>query len=146
MSIYSSQIRVSLKRLEASNLYPEMTAPIGRQLGCGSSVRIAAIAFLLCAAALSAQTETAQPVEERNFPLSTPVEAVQGDPGPLTFKGKTDYYVKSMFSPGTLARVAVMNGIGAIGGISEDSGTGASAYGRRLSSRYVAHFVGSTVP
>jgi hypothetical protein len=126
--------------LESSNLYRRMKATIVRQLACSPSVCAAAIAFFLCCGALSAQH-----VEEVDLPLATPVDAVQGNPAPLTFKGKTDYYVKSMFSPETLARVGVMNGVGAIGGISDDWGTGASAFGRRLGSRYASHFLSSTV-
>jgi hypothetical protein len=122
-----------------------MTARIVRQLACPPSVRLAAVAFLLCSGALSAQAQTARPVEQLDLPLSTPVEAVQGNPAPLTLQGKTDYYMKSMFSPETLARVGVMNGVGAIGGISDDWGTGASAFGRRLGSRYASHFLSSTV-
>ena len=73
------------------------------------------------------------------------MEAVVGQPEPLTLKGKTDYYLKSAFSPEALGRVGLMNSIGAIGGVSQDWGAGSSAYGRRLGTRYASHFLGSTV-
>lgn len=134
MSVYAAQFRVSHKRLESSNPYQRMTAfkVCFRSFG-------ATAAFLLCSGAASAQI---QPVDiEPDFPLATPVEAVQGVPEPLTLKGKTDYFLKSAFSAEALARVAVTTSIGQIGGASEEWGTGSGAYGRRLGARYASHFV-----
>jgi hypothetical protein len=106
---------------------------------------IAAAAFVLSFGPLSAQTQPAHLIGEPDFPLSTPVEAVQGKPEPLTLKGKTDYFLKSAFSPETLGRVGLMTSIGQIGGASEDWGTGSGAFARRLGSRYAGHFVNSSV-
>lgn len=104
------------------------------------------VAFLLCSGAVSAQTLSSQlPVDHPDFPLATPVEAVQGTPEPLNLKGKTDYFLKSAFSVESLSRVAATTSFTSIGGTSEDWGTGSSAYGRRLGSRYAGHFAGSSV-
>ncbi|HYP05349.1 MAG TPA: hypothetical protein VER03_03870 [Bryobacteraceae bacterium] len=96
-------------------------------------------AILLCSGALSAQVPN--DLTEPDFPLATPVEAVQGQPEALTLKGKTDYFLKSAFSAEALGRVALTTSIGQIGGASEEWGTGSSAYGRRLGARYASHFV-----
>jgi len=106
-------------------------------------------AFLICSWALSAQTQTLQPgqlpLQEPDFPLATPVEAVQGHPTPLDFKGKTDYFLKSAFSMESLGRVGLTTTIGQIGGVGDEWGTGGMAYGRRLRNNYTRHLVSSTV-
>jgi hypothetical protein len=103
-------------------------------------------AFLLCSWALSAQIQPGQlPIREPDFPLATPVEAVQGIPAPLDFSGKTDYFFKSAFSPETLGRVGLTTSLGQIGGVDEEWGSGAGAYGRRLRNNYVRHLVSSSV-
>jgi hypothetical protein len=112
----------------------------------GSSLRIGA-ALLISSWAVSAQVQPGQlPLDaESDFPLATPVEAVQGSPDPLTVAGKTDYWIKSAFSPESLSRVALFSAPGQIGGVNEEWGTGTGAYTRRMASRYAGHFTGSTV-
>lgn len=106
-------------------------------------------AFLLCSWALSAQIQPGQlPLlseSEPNFPLATPVAAVEGHPAPLDFQGKTDYFLKSAFSAESLGRVGLMTSIGQVAGVSEDWGTGGAAYGRRLRNNYTRHLVSSGV-
>jgi hypothetical protein len=118
-----------------------------RQVFCGRTFATAATAFLLCSGALTAQTLSGQLSleEEPDFPLATPVEAVQGTPEPLNLKGKTDYFLKSAFSTESLGRIALTTSLTSIGGTSEDWGTGTAAYGRRIGSRYAGHFAGSAV-
>ena len=103
-------------------------------------------AFLLCSWALSAQTQPGQlPLSEPDFPLATPVEAVQGIAPPLDFKGKTDYFLKSAFSVESLGRVGLMTTIGQIGGVEEEWGSGGPAYGRRMRNNYTRHLVSSSI-
>jgi hypothetical protein len=106
-------------------------------------------AFLLCSWALSAQIQPGQlPLvseSEPDFPLATPVSAVQGQAEPLSFKGKTNYFLKSAFSAETLGRVGLTTSIGQIAGVSEDWGTGGASYGRRLRNNYTRHLVSSGV-
>ena len=117
---------------------------LNARVGC--SLRLGA-ALLTCSWALSAQVQPGQiPLDAQpSFPLATPVPAVKGEAEPLTLAGKTDYWIKSAVSPESLTRVALFSIPGTIGGLDEEWGTGAAGYGRRLGSRYVGHFAGSTV-
>lgn len=81
---------------------------------------------LMCACVLGAQSQ--QPVQ------------------PLTLKGKTDYFLQTTFSPGTLGRVGMIASLGHIGGAADEEwGTGSAAYSRRLGSRYADHLVSRTM-
>ena len=81
----------------------------------------------------SATSET-----EPLFPLATPVAAVEQPAAPLDLRGKTDYYLKSAFSPQNMARVFLTTGFSH----AMDStkwGHGVDAYTDRLQARMLEH-------
>ena len=85
--------------------------------------------------------DTFDPTED--FPLATPVEAVEGTPVPLTVKGKTDYFLKSAFSSQSMARMAATTAFGqATGG---RFGGGVDGYTQSLASRYAEHLTSRTI-
>jgi hypothetical protein len=79
------------------------------------------------------QTETPT---EPDFPLSTPVEAVSGNPQPLDFSGKLDYYIKGMTSLETFGRLVGSTAFNhfVIGPDGFSNGIGGA--GERFASRY----------
>jgi len=68
------------------------------------------------------------------------VAQVESTVEPLNFAGKTDYFVRTSFSPEALAGVGSMTAIGHLAGDSGPWGTGATGYGRRMRANYAGYF------
>ena len=88
----------------------------------------------------SAAAPATDPIEKltEDFPLATPVPAVQSPVAPLDLKGKRDYFLKSAFSPEAIGRIAFTSGFSQIGG-SDKWGSGMGGWGHRVGARYAEH-------
>jgi hypothetical protein len=79
-----------------------------------------------------------------DFPLATPVAAVEAPVAPLDLKGKRDYFLKATFSPEAIGRIAFTSGFSQLGG-SETWGSGVGGWGHRVGARYAEHVTRRTI-
>jgi hypothetical protein len=93
-----------------------------------------------------ASTPETDPIEKltEDFPLATPVAAVEAPVAPLDLKAKRDYFLKATFSPEAIGRIAFTSGFGQLGG-SDTYGTGMGGWGHRVGARYAEHVTKKTI-
>jgi hypothetical protein len=84
-------------------------------------------------------TLATSPVATDDFPLATPVEAVESNVvrEPLDFRGKTDYFMKAVTSQEAVGRIAFTSALKQLGG--SDFGGGIGGFSETYASKYASH-------
>jgi hypothetical protein len=110
---------------------------------CLPARRACALAVFFGTCMFAQGTDAVETLTE-DFPLATPVEAVQAPAAPLDLKGKTDYYLKATFSSEAIGRIALTSGFKHLRG-SDTYGSGAAGLGQSIGSRYAEHITKRTI-